>query len=165
MSVPECKAVLADHSRCFLTDCGFLCIPTWSVLVPTAKMSWKMIYSICKLSAVGSEDSHGGNARGGLIIQCESYTVHSVSTFPLLQRRAGALCVFAHLPWYSKGTLRHCLRIPCLWCCIEGVCLYCSKGQISWLLINTECSNHLDRDANHTLLTDFDHLFTAVKVP
>lgn len=43
-------------------------------------------------------------------------------------------------------------------------CMFCSKAQISRLLISAECSNHLDQDANHTLFTDFDHLFTAVRV-
>lgn len=70
-------------------------------------------------------------------------------------------CVLACASPYGQRTLLHCLRIP--WCCREGACLFCSKGQINWLLINLECSNHLNRDANHTPLADFDHLFTAVR--
>lgn len=93
--------------------------------------------------------------------------------FPLLQRRVAALCVClcvggsvcVDVLRYGKRTLMHCLGMPWLWCCREGLCLFRRKGQINWLLISLECSNHLDWDSNHTLLADFDHLFTAVGEP
>lgn len=95
-------------------------------------------------------------AEGGRIVQCESCScrcsnfsrIHSVWT---LQRRAGALCVSVGecvRVFDMIKTLMHCLRKP--WC-RRRVCLFCSKGQINWLLINLDCYNHSDWDAIITL--------------